>query len=50
MVCPYIPGKLNLNWGLEDPSGQSDEKFLEIMNMIEENIHKLRDTVLEMNT
>ncbi|MBE6948786.1 MAG: arsenate reductase ArsC [Ruminococcaceae bacterium] len=50
VVCPYIPGKLNLNWGLEDPSGQSDEKFLEIMNMIEENIHKLRDTVLEMNT
>ena len=32
VVCPYIPGKLNLNWGLEDPTGQSDEKFLEIMD------------------
>ena len=49
VVCPYIPGKLNLNWGLEDPSGQSDEKFLEIMNMIEVNIHKLRETILELN-
>jgi len=34
---------------LEDPSGQSDEKFLEIMNMIEENVHELRETVLELN-
>ena len=47
VVCPYIPGKLNLNWGLEDPSGQSDEKFLEIMGKIEENIHELRKTILE---
>lgn len=36
VVCPYIPGKQNLNWGLEDPTGQSDEKFLEIMKKLKE--------------
>ena len=39
---------LNLNWGLEDPTGQSDDKFLEVMALIEENILELRKTVLEM--
>lgn len=45
VVCPYIPGKQNLNWGLEDPTGQSDEKFLEIMRKIEENILLLRKEI-----
>ena len=50
IVCPYVPDKLNLNWGLEDPTGQSDEKFLETMDAIERNILELRKTVLEMQT
>ncbi len=45
VVCPYIPGKLNLNWGLEDPTGQSDEKFLEIMDQIEKNVLELRANI-----
>ena len=48
VVCPYVHNKLNLNWGLEDPTGQSDDKFLEVMALIEENILELRKTVLEM--
>lgn len=48
VVCPYVPGKLNLNWGLEDPTGQSDDKFLEIIEMIEKNMLELRKTMLEM--
>ena len=47
VVCPFVPGKLNLNWGLEDPSGQSDEKFLEIMDLIEKNMLELRNMILE---
>ena len=50
VVCPYVPGKLNLNWGLEDPTGQNDEKFLETIEAIEKNILELRKTVLEMET
>ena len=47
VVCPYIPGKLNVNWGLDDPSGQSDEMFLEIMDKIEKNVLALREQILE---
>lgn len=43
VVCPYVPGKLNLNWGLQDPTGMSDEVFLEIMKTIEEKVLALRD-------
>ncbi len=46
VVCPYVPGKINLNWGLEDPTGQHDEKFFEIMEAIEKNIFELKDMIL----
>ena len=48
VVCPYVPGKRNLNWGLEDPTGQGDDKFLEIIEMIETNMLELRKTVLAL--
>ena len=48
VICPYVPDKLNLNWGLEDPTGQSDSKFLETIEAIEKNTLELRKTVLEM--
>lgn len=47
VVCPYMPGAVNFNWGLEDPTDQSDEKFIEIINAIEKNIKMLRDYVLK---
>lgn len=40
--CPVIPCKLREDWGLEDPSGKSDEEFLAIMNQIEQNILDLK--------
>ena len=48
VVCPYVPGKLHLDWGLEDPTGQSDEKFMEIIEMIEKNMLELRETIIKM--
>ena len=45
VTCPYIPGKTNFNWGLEDPTGQEDEKFLEVMRVIEEKVLELREMV-----
>lgn len=38
VICPYVPDKLNLNWGLEDPTGQSDSKFLETIEAIEKKL------------
>lgn len=49
VVCPYVPNKLNLNWGLDDPTGQGDEKFLEIIAEIDVNINKLRETIVKLD-
>ena len=50
VVCPYMPDTENFNWGLEDPTDQSDEKFIEIINAIEQNVKELRKYVLEKYT
>jgi protein-tyrosine-phosphatase len=41
--CPVIPCKLREDWGLEDPSGQSDEEFTKIIQIIESKILELKD-------
>lgn len=46
VVCPFLPGKMNLNWGLEDPTGKSDAEFLKVIKAIEEKILELRDIVV----
>lgn len=40
--CPITTAKMVENWGLEDPSGKSDEFFKEIIHKIEENILELK--------
>ncbi len=47
VVCPYLPGKVQLNWGLDDPTGQPDEVFLDVMHQIEEKMLRLREQILE---
>lgn len=44
--CPNITGQLVENWGLEDPSGQSDEVFTETIRRIEENVKALRERLM----
>ena len=41
--CPNVRSQYAENWGLNDPSGQSDEVFEETIRKIEENILKLRN-------
>ena len=41
--CPYIGKAFDENWGLTDPTGQSDEIFVEVIRQIENNILRLRD-------
>lgn len=36
--CPYIGRAFDENWGLHDPTGQSDEVFISVIREIEENI------------
>lgn len=40
--CPILPSQYSENWGLDDPSGQSDEVFAETIRKIEENINNLK--------
>ena len=36
--CPYMGKEFDDNWELDDPTGQSDQKFNEIIDAIQENI------------
>ena len=47
--CPWLPCSHREDWGLEDPSGKSDDAFLLIMKAIEEKILDLRTRILEDN-
>lgn len=42
--CPCIGRDFDDNWGLQDPTGQSDEVFIEVIKEIEE---KLREMCIE---
>lgn len=41
--CPYIGRAFDDNWGLTDPTGKSDDEYIQIIKQIERNILKLRD-------
>ena len=43
--CPMLPCKHREDWGLDDPTGQPDEVFLETIRKIEEKILNLRDRI-----
>ena len=39
--CPYICRAFDDNWGLPDPTGQSDEVFVEVIKQIEDRVRSL---------
>ncbi len=39
--CPFIGKAFDDNWGLPDPTGQSDEVFIDVIRQIEQKIRKL---------
>ncbi|MPM21683.1 Arsenate reductase [bioreactor metagenome] len=39
--CPYLPCKRREDWGLSDPTGQSDQEFLAVIRTIESKIAEL---------
>jgi protein-tyrosine-phosphatase len=40
-VCPVLPGKSYVDWGLEDPAGKSIERVRELRDEIEERVADL---------
>ena len=43
--CPFLPCTWCEDWGLEDPTGQTDEAFIETIHQIEEKILQLKKTL-----
>jgi len=44
--CPTLPCTYREDWGLEDPSGKSDQEFLEIINQIDMRVSELATRIL----
>ena len=44
--CPFLPCSYREDWGLEDPTGQSDEAFLRIIKEIERKVLHLKATLV----
>lgn len=43
--CPYLPCRHREDWGLEDPTGKSEEDFSRTAKIIETNILALKDKI-----
>lgn len=41
--CPYIPCKQREDWGLDDPTGKSDEEFIKVIRKIESRFMSLKE-------
>ena len=46
--CPYLPCKHREDWGLEDPTGNADEVFVEVIKSIEQKIFELKERLSEV--
>lgn len=44
--CPNLPSRHREDWGLDDPSGLEDEKFIETAQIIEKKILELKTRIL----
>lgn len=40
--CPYLPCKHREDWGLDDPTGKSDEEFKKVISTIEAKVKELK--------
>ncbi|NLC54473.1 MAG: arsenate reductase ArsC [Erysipelothrix sp.] len=41
VYCPILENQYSEDWDLDDPSGQNDSKFIEVINQIEVNMENL---------
>jgi len=46
VVCPYLPADYVEDWGLDDPTGQDDDKFRNIIHIIEQKVKELKIKIL----
>ena len=44
--CPFIGRAFDYNWGLEDPTGKSDDEFKIVIKQIERNVLELKKILM----
>ncbi len=47
VVCPFLPAKHTEDWGLDDPTGKSDEEYIKTARLIEAKIKDLAKRIKE---
>ena len=45
VACPQLPGKHREDWGLDDPTGKSDEAHVALIDEIETKIKELSERI-----
>lgn len=43
--CPFLPCRYREDWGLEDPTGKTEEEFVKVIEEIRNNIQVLKDNI-----
>ena len=43
--CPFLPCRHREDWGLDDPTGKTDDNFIEVIRVIETKIKDLKSTL-----
>jgi len=46
VICPFVDSKYEEDWGLDDPTGKSDEEFRIVIAEIEKKIKELANKIL----
>jgi len=46
VICPFVDSKYEEDWGLDDPTGKSDEEFEIVIAEIEKKIKELSDRII----
>ena len=46
VICPFVDSKYEEDWGLDDPTGKSDEEFGIVIAEIEKKIKELANKIL----
>ena len=44
--CPYIPFTMREDWGLDDPTGKSDDVFITAIRTTEEKVLSLKSRLM----
>lgn len=47
VTCPYLPSKHREDWGLDDPTGKSDEEYISVIYMIQKKVQELAQRITQ---